>query len=69
MRRIERTNAFRLDFRREKKGRHRSELQALLLFAASLLVRTGHYPKEIATIGWGESGTTIGSATLGLICC
>jgi len=37
MRRIERTNAFRRDFRREKKGRHRSELQPLLSFAVSLL--------------------------------
>jgi mRNA interferase YafQ len=37
MRRIERTNAFRRDFKREKKGHHRRELEAVLTFAVSLL--------------------------------
>ncbi len=38
MRTIERTNAFRRDFKREKKGPHRRELEAVLTFAVSLLV-------------------------------
>jgi len=38
MRRIEYTNAFRRDFKREKAGRLRSKLDALLAGAASLLV-------------------------------
>lgn len=36
MRRIERTNAFRRDFKREKRGLHRRELDALLI-AISML--------------------------------
>ena len=37
MRRIERTNAFRRDFKREKRGRHRRGLEAELTFVVSLL--------------------------------
>src|SRR5271165_1197169 len=37
MRRIERTNAFRRDFRREIRGRHRHELEAVLTFSIALL--------------------------------
>ena len=37
MRRIERTNAFRRDFKREMRGHHRRELEALLILAVSLL--------------------------------
>ncbi len=37
MRRIERTNAFRRDFKREKRGQHRRDIEALLMVAVSLL--------------------------------
>jgi mRNA interferase YafQ len=37
MRRIERTGAFLRDYKREKRGRHRSELEAILSSAISLL--------------------------------
>ena len=37
MRRIERTNAFRRDFKREKRGQHRRDVEALLMVAVSLL--------------------------------
>jgi mRNA interferase YafQ len=35
MRRIERTNAFRSDFKREKRGQHRRELDAVLVVVVS----------------------------------
>jgi len=37
MRRIERTNAFRRDFKREQRGHHRRDVEALLTFVVSLL--------------------------------
>lgn len=37
MRRIERTNAFRRDFKRESAGQHRKRLDALLINATELL--------------------------------
>jgi mRNA interferase YafQ len=37
MRRIERTNVFRRDFKREKRGHHRRELEEVLTLAVSLL--------------------------------
>lgn len=37
MRRIERTNAFRRDFKREKRGQHRRELDAVVVVVVSLL--------------------------------
>lgn len=37
MRRIERTNAFRRDFKREKRGQYRREVEALVTTAVSLL--------------------------------
>jgi mRNA interferase YafQ len=46
MRRIERTGAFRRDFKREKRGRHRSELEAILSFAISLLADDKPLPKR-----------------------
>ncbi len=38
MRRIERTNAFRRDFKREKKGQYRRDLDSLVSDVVSLLV-------------------------------
>jgi mRNA interferase YafQ len=37
MRRIERTNAFRRDFKREKRGQHRRDMEALLTLVISSL--------------------------------
>ena len=37
MRRIERINAFRRDFKREKRGQHRRDVESLLTLAVSLL--------------------------------
>lgn len=39
MRTIDRTNAFRRDFKREKKGHHRHEIDSLILNAVSLLAK------------------------------
>lgn len=38
MRRIDRTNAFRRDFKREMRGRHRRDLESLLTSVISLLM-------------------------------
>ena len=38
MRTIERTNAFRSDFKREKRGQHRRDLEAMVSSIVSLLV-------------------------------
>jgi mRNA interferase YafQ len=46
MRRIERTGAFRRDFKREKRGRHRSELEAMLSLAISLLAEDRPLPER-----------------------
>jgi len=45
MRRIERTNAFRRDFKREKRGRHRREVERELTFVISLLVENKPLPE------------------------
>lgn len=46
MRRIEQTNAFRSDFKREKRGQHRRELDAVLMFAVSLLADDKSLPER-----------------------
>jgi mRNA interferase YafQ len=46
MRRIEETNAFRQDFKREKRGRHRSELETALTLAVSLLAADTPLPER-----------------------
>jgi mRNA interferase YafQ len=46
MRRIERTNAFRSDFKREKRGQHRRDLDAVLTFAVSLLADDKPLPER-----------------------
>jgi len=46
MRRIERTNAFRRDFKREKRGQHRRELDAVLMFAVSQLADNKPLPER-----------------------
>jgi mRNA interferase YafQ len=44
MRRIERTTAFRRDFKREKRGGHRSELDSLVAEIVSLLAEDRALP-------------------------
>jgi mRNA interferase YafQ len=46
MRRIERTNAFRRDFKREKKGQHRHEVEALVSSTVSLLAEDKPLPEK-----------------------
>jgi mRNA interferase YafQ len=46
MRRIERTNAFRSDFKREKRGQHRRDLDTVLMFAVSLLADDKPLPER-----------------------
>ncbi len=46
MRRIERTNAFRRDFKRAKRGQHRHDLDTILMFAVSLLADDKPLPER-----------------------
>lgn len=46
MRRIERTTAFRRDFKREKRGSHRSDLDSLVFDAVSLLAEDKPLPER-----------------------
>jgi mRNA interferase YafQ len=44
MRRIERTNVFRRDFKREQRGQHRRDLEALISFIVALLAEDRPIP-------------------------
>jgi mRNA interferase YafQ len=46
MRRIERTNAFRRDFKREKKGQYRHDLDSLVSDVVTLLVEDAPLPEK-----------------------
>jgi mRNA interferase YafQ len=46
MRRIERTNAFRRDFKREKRGSHRADLDSLIFDIVSLLAQDTPLPDK-----------------------
>jgi len=46
MRTIERTDAFRRDFKREKRGRHRHDIDSLILDAVTLLAEDGTLPEK-----------------------
>ena len=46
MRRIECTNAFRRDFKREERGQHRRDVEALLTLAVSLLAEDKPLPEK-----------------------
>jgi mRNA interferase YafQ len=46
MRRIERTNAFRSDFKRERRGQYSRDLDVVLTFAVSLLVDDKPLPER-----------------------
>jgi mRNA interferase YafQ len=46
MRRIERTNAFRRDYKREKRGQHRRDLEVLVSSVVSLLAADESLPER-----------------------
>jgi mRNA interferase YafQ len=46
MRRIERTNAFRRDFKREKRGQHRRDIDSLVSNAVFLLAEDKALPEK-----------------------
>jgi len=46
MRRIERTNAFRRDFKREQRGQYRGNVESLLTLAISLLAEDKPLPER-----------------------
>lgn len=46
MRRIERTGAFRRDFKREKRGQHRREIDSIVSHVVSLLVDDKPLPEK-----------------------
>jgi len=46
MRRIERTGAFRRDFKREKRGEHRRDIDSLVSFIVSLLAEDRTLPEK-----------------------
>jgi mRNA interferase YafQ len=53
MRRIEATNAFRRDFKREKRGRYRSEIDSLVAEIVELLASGGPVPEKHRDHGLG----------------
>jgi len=53
MRRIELTGAFRRDFKREKKGQHRRDLDSLVSGVVSLLVEDAPLPEKHRDHGLG----------------
>jgi mRNA interferase YafQ len=55
MRRIERTTAFRRDFKREKKGPYRSDLDSLVSEVVSLLIQD--IPLSVKNRDHGLAGT------------
>ena len=56
MRRIEYTSAFRKDYKREKRGRHRSELDALIAHVVSLLAEDEPLPEKNRDHGLAAPG-------------
>lgn len=67
MRTIERTTAFKKDFKREKKGKHKKKLQTLLAANAQYLVDDEPLPvanrDHPLTGEWGASATATSSLT------
>lgn len=53
MRRIERTTAFRRDFKREKKGQHRRDVDSLISEMAALLIEDIPLPEKHRDHGLG----------------
>jgi hypothetical protein len=68
MRRIERTGAFRRDFKREKRGQHRRDLDPSFRASYHSWLRTKLYPRRTMTMDCPATGTTIANATSNPIC-
>ena len=66
MRRIELTTAFRRDFKREKRGQHRGELDSLV--RRNPARRRQPSLRGIAIIDWEAIGTTIANAISSRTC-
>jgi mRNA interferase YafQ len=69
MRTIERTNAFRRDFKREMRGQHRPDLEALLTSIISLLIEDKPLPERNRDHALAGDGATFANATSNRICC
>ena len=62
MRTIERTNLFKRDFKREKSGQHKRDLDALVSMAVLLLVEDKPLLECTAITLWAANGETIVNA-------
>ncbi|HWY53657.1 MAG TPA: hypothetical protein VNZ03_04295 [Terriglobales bacterium] len=62
MRTIERTNLFKRDFKREKSGQHKRDLDALVSMAVLLLVEDKPLLESTAITLWAANGETIVNA-------
>lgn len=69
MRRIDRTNAFRRDFKREMRGRHRRDLESLLTSVISLLMDDRPLTEKNRDHALPANGATFANATSSRICC
>jgi mRNA interferase YafQ len=64
MRRIERTNAFRRDYKREMRGQHRRDVEDLITLAVSLLAEDKPLPKRTVTTRLPANGMIFANAIL-----
>jgi mRNA-degrading endonuclease YafQ of YafQ-DinJ toxin-antitoxin module len=69
MRTIEETTAFRRDFKREKKGQYRRDLDSVLSGVVSLLIEDAALPGGAATMDWAANGRITANAISSPICC
>jgi mRNA-degrading endonuclease YafQ of YafQ-DinJ toxin-antitoxin module len=51
MRTIERTNIFKRDFKREKSGKHKRDLEALVFVTISLLAQDNAHILQLVRLG------------------
>ncbi len=63
MRRIERTGAFRSDFKREKRGQHRRDINSLVSNVVSLLAEDTACRRRTTITGSPAHGATIANVT------
>jgi mRNA interferase YafQ len=68
MRTIERTNVFKRDFKREKSGQHRRDLDALVFTAISLLAEDMPVPEKNRDHALGANGEITANATSSRTC-
>jgi len=69
MRRIERTKAFRRDFKREMRGQHRRDLETLLTSAIALLAEDNPLPEKNRDHALPANGTTSANVISSPTCC